>query len=168
MSDPTTEARATYSTEHPHEPEIPPTLDVDGRCLVCHILLERDDALAALEQAERELEQARLRTPGRFCDACWTSSFSPCPEGTPNAIPDPDRSGQWIVCDHCQLHRELEQEREKGTALKELAGYVRSHLTGNNADSELRWALDLADEALASSSGDSAALVSPSPGQETE
>jgi hypothetical protein len=56
-----------------------------------------------------------------------------------------------------QAGRALEQEREKTTALKELSGYVRSHLAGNDADPELKWALDLADEALASSPGDPAA-----------
>lgn len=38
---------------------------------------------------------------------------------------------------------------ELEAALKELAGYVRAHLAGNDADPELLWALELADEALA-------------------
>jgi len=37
--------------------------------------------------------------------------------------------------------------------LRELAGYVRAHLAGQNADPELRWALEQADEALAGDGG---------------
>ncbi len=33
-----------FSPIHPHEPAIPPALDIEGRCLVCVILCERDDA----------------------------------------------------------------------------------------------------------------------------
>lgn len=32
----------TYSMKHPHEPQIPPALDAEGRCLVCGLLVERD------------------------------------------------------------------------------------------------------------------------------
>jgi len=45
------------SSKHPHEPEIPPALDSEGRCLVCGLLVdrdalrrERDDAHAALRE----------------------------------------------------------------------------------------------------------------------
>src|SRR3990172_3687001 len=44
-----------YSTRHPHEPAIPPAYDAEGRCLVCVLIVERDDALTALAQ-ERELK----------------------------------------------------------------------------------------------------------------
>jgi len=37
------------SERHPHEPQIPPALDADGRCLVCRILGERDGLRFALE-----------------------------------------------------------------------------------------------------------------------
>jgi hypothetical protein len=35
-----------HSTQHPHEPEIPPAFDSEGRCLVCCLIVERDDARA--------------------------------------------------------------------------------------------------------------------------
>lgn len=36
----------TFDPRHSHEPEIPPALDDEGRCLVCCILVERDEARA--------------------------------------------------------------------------------------------------------------------------
>lgn len=30
---------AAYSNQHPHEPEIPPVLDEEGRCRVCQLLV---------------------------------------------------------------------------------------------------------------------------------
>ena len=41
-----------------------------------------------------------------------------------------------------------EQTTELRGALSELAGYVRAHLAGEDADPELRHALERADEAL--------------------
>jgi hypothetical protein len=35
-----------YSARHPHEPAIPLVLDDEGRCLVCHLMVERDAARA--------------------------------------------------------------------------------------------------------------------------
>lgn len=32
------------SEKHPHEPEIPPALDDEGRCLVCGLLVQLDEA----------------------------------------------------------------------------------------------------------------------------
>jgi hypothetical protein len=31
-----------YSFKHPHEPEIPPAYDSDGRCLVCKLTVQVD------------------------------------------------------------------------------------------------------------------------------
>jgi hypothetical protein len=39
----------TYSTKHPHEPEIPPSFDEEGRCLVCCLIVERDKYKRALD-----------------------------------------------------------------------------------------------------------------------
>ena len=51
------------SSKHPHEPEIPPALDSEGRCLVCGLLVdrdalrrERDDAHAEIARKERLLQ----------------------------------------------------------------------------------------------------------------
>src|SRR3990167_8139701 len=49
-----------YSTRHPHEPAIPPAYDAEGRCLVCVLIVERDDALTALAQ-ERERNASLLK-----------------------------------------------------------------------------------------------------------
>jgi hypothetical protein len=36
------------------------------------------------------------------CDVCFTSSWQPCEEGTPNAVQD-DLTGGWMVCECCRL-----------------------------------------------------------------
>ena len=42
-----------YSERHPHEAEIPPTVDDEGRCLVCLLTVAREDAEAACEAERR-------------------------------------------------------------------------------------------------------------------
>lgn len=49
-----------YSLRHPHEPEIPPALDAEGRCLVCLLQVQRDEALTLL----RELRDAGIAVRG--------------------------------------------------------------------------------------------------------
>lgn len=41
-----------YSTKHPHEPEIPPALDKEGRCRVCGLLVRIDEAVALLRRGQ--------------------------------------------------------------------------------------------------------------------
>ena len=49
---------ATASPLHPHEPEIPVTLDDEGRCRVCGLLVQLDEVVAALGQAVEALDIA--------------------------------------------------------------------------------------------------------------
>ena len=35
----------TFDPKHPHEPEIPPHFDADGRCLICVMICKRDNAI---------------------------------------------------------------------------------------------------------------------------
>jgi len=49
-----------FSPIHPHEPTIPPTFDDEGRCLICVLLVERDEwrkRVAELEAERDELAQ---------------------------------------------------------------------------------------------------------------
>jgi len=46
-----------FSTRHPHEPEIPPAYDNEGRCLICGLQLELAQAQADVE-ALRQLKDA--------------------------------------------------------------------------------------------------------------
>lgn len=46
------EGHVTASDKHPHEPQIAPALDAEGRCLVCALL-------ARIEEAEREVTLLR-------------------------------------------------------------------------------------------------------------
>lgn len=45
----------TYSTKHPHEPEIPPAIDGEGRCLVCKLLVESAAQAARIRELEGQL-----------------------------------------------------------------------------------------------------------------
>lgn len=51
MGDPT----PTYSTKHPHEPEIPPALDEEGRCLVCALIVHAEDLETELREVQERL-----------------------------------------------------------------------------------------------------------------
>ncbi len=46
---------ATFDPRHPHEPEIPPTLDAEGRCLVCGLSVRLQ---AAESERDRLQEKA--------------------------------------------------------------------------------------------------------------
>lgn len=72
---------------------------------------------AAAKRIRAEVEAALLaRRPGWWCDVCWSSSFSPCPEGAKHAIPDPNRPGEFMVCELCTTHEwALEAKRSNNT-----------------------------------------------------
>ena len=54
-----------YSVTHPHEPEIPPALDSEGRCRVCGLMVQRDEAEARIRDLEAQVKAAdRLREAG--------------------------------------------------------------------------------------------------------
>lgn len=46
-----------------------------------------------------------------ICGVCFTSSWSPCPPGTPNS--SPDGSGGYRICSYCNLIKELERISRK-------------------------------------------------------
>lgn len=48
---------ASASPLHPHEPSIPPSLDGEGRCLVCGLLVERDKARERAHSAQEEADR---------------------------------------------------------------------------------------------------------------
>ena len=45
----------TFDPQHPHEPEIPPHFDADGRCLICVMICERDNAIRERDEAQGTL-----------------------------------------------------------------------------------------------------------------
>lgn len=51
-------AESRHSPLHPHEPEIPPAPDGEGRCLVCALDVDRDRYHAALAVAVDLMEMA--------------------------------------------------------------------------------------------------------------
>lgn len=55
-TDPADRTEAGFSPLHPHEPDVPPTLDDEGRCLVCRhmVLAEGQGFSAGFERARRE------------------------------------------------------------------------------------------------------------------
>ncbi len=48
------------SSKHPHEPEIKPQLDTEGRCLICGLLCNIDSLNAQLTQAQNERDYDKL------------------------------------------------------------------------------------------------------------
>jgi hypothetical protein len=48
-----------FDPKHPHEPEIPPHFDEDGRCLICVMICERDNAIRKRNEARQQ--NAKLR-----------------------------------------------------------------------------------------------------------
>lgn len=54
-------ARSAYaSPKHPHEPEIPPVLDPEGRCLVCRLECERDVLRRAIVEHRTAITNAGM------------------------------------------------------------------------------------------------------------
>jgi hypothetical protein len=50
----------TFDPKHPHEPEIPPHFDADGRCLICVMICKRDNAIRERDEAIKQIhEEAR-------------------------------------------------------------------------------------------------------------
>lgn len=85
-------------------------------------------------QRDNAALRAQLSLMPFVCGACWTSSFAPCEEGTPDAEPDPNSDG-WIVCQQCQVvgwnhalrERVEELERERDEAERALQHEVYSN-----------------------------------------
>jgi hypothetical protein len=49
-----------FDPKHPHEPEISPQFDVDGRCLICLMICERDNAIRELNIEKKIAQKACL------------------------------------------------------------------------------------------------------------
>jgi hypothetical protein len=77
---------ATMSEQHPHEPEIPPALDGEGRCLVCRLFVALEDA----------------------CDvAVWMS-------GSPTFGPDGEGHEAWVSEMRPKLFKALDALGKRG------------------------------------------------------
>jgi hypothetical protein len=49
-----------FDPKHPHEPEISPQFDADGRCLICVMICKRDRAIRERDEAIKQIhEEAR-------------------------------------------------------------------------------------------------------------
>jgi len=66
----------------------------------------RDASMAPDLRAVLEEWRARMQV----CEVCFTSSWAPCPEGTPDAVPD----GQgWMVCHYlCDIEAQRDALRK--------------------------------------------------------
>jgi hypothetical protein len=49
-----------FDPKHPHEPEISPQFDVDGRCLICVMICKRDKAIRELNIEKKIAQKACL------------------------------------------------------------------------------------------------------------
>jgi hypothetical protein len=59
----------TCSAKHPHEPQIPPTLDDEGRCLICVLTYELAETKRLLAEARDDVAELLERIPPE----CWHS-----------------------------------------------------------------------------------------------
>jgi len=50
-----------FDPKHLHEPEISPQFDVDGRCLICLMICERDNAIRELNIEKKIAQKACLK-----------------------------------------------------------------------------------------------------------
>lgn len=55
QGDPREEAVNQVATRHPHEPEIPPALDGEGRCFVCRLMTQVDELEITASEVAEEL-----------------------------------------------------------------------------------------------------------------
>lgn len=67
------------------------------------------EVLAEVEQSYQLLKS--LRQILKVCDACFTSSWQPCPPLTPNCIED--NTEGWMVCGYCRLVVRVEELSEE-------------------------------------------------------
>lgn len=102
MSD-TIPAINSYSAKHTHEPEIPPALDTDGRCLVCIILVRAEKSEAEVRRLRAELAAAQdaLTRAHRNVDR-MREKFSRIAPGEHIWSP-PNETIQWSYCCQCGI-----------------------------------------------------------------
>lgn len=77
----------TYSTEHPHEPEIPPALDAEGRCLICCMTVEISELKRELAASEARLRAAVALEVDGYAKVCCAR----CAKGEPAIF----HAGYW-------------------------------------------------------------------------
>lgn len=46
-----------FDPKHPHEPEISPQFDVDGRCLICLMICKRDNAIRERDELMKDVRK---------------------------------------------------------------------------------------------------------------
>ena len=46
-----------FDPKHPHEPEIPPHFDADGRCLICVMICKRDRAIRERDELMKDVRK---------------------------------------------------------------------------------------------------------------
>lgn len=61
----------------------------------------------------------------KICEVCFTSSWQPCPEGTPDAVED--GNGGFMICWCCRLEAENERLQLENEQLKFL--YLENKVT---------------------------------------
>lgn len=127
----------TEDPRHPHEPAIPPTLDADGRCLVCGLLC---DAAARVVAAHAEgkaegliegalVERERCKFYGCTCEPDVRGAIEPCAICTGKPIPNRAAQGdptgtatavQQSPCSRCR--HPYEAHTEAGCVMRVQSG----------------------------------------------
>jgi hypothetical protein len=66
--------------------------------------------LARLQQDGEEEIADHLLKANSYCHTCWTSSYAPCEQGFPSAVPD--GRGGWMYCQMCRSTEDVARLNE--------------------------------------------------------
>lgn len=68
-----------------------------------------DRISSELSDMERDVSRLRMSSFS-YCHICWTSSYGPCEDSFPGAVPD--GRGGWMYCQLCKSREEIARLRE--------------------------------------------------------
>lgn len=100
---------ATYSLQHPHEPEVAPIYDAEGRCLIC-VVSVRDGQIANLEEQVQALETQLAGAEGG-----WEAANRLKEQVETLQVNEKDWSDQ--ARRHCERINELQEQLEAHEAM---------------------------------------------------
>lgn len=116
MTEPLTperEAEIAYSTKHPHEPEIPPAYDAEGRCLVCGLRAEINRLRGEVERLTKELAEAKLPTVEHVQTIFQLAATNADAEGLYESLRDWKAGVCQVVVDRAVVALRKHEERVK-------------------------------------------------------
>lgn len=71
------------------------------------------------------------------CEVCFTDSFDPVPQGTPDAIRDPNHEEKWVRCGYCFEHAEVVRSKAELAALKASIAAIHYHVNHGDVKDDI-------------------------------